>query len=118
VDFLFGLARNGRLVAEIETEVAQTRTEAEASGRAARRCRDFTWPTLNSWSRARRVVGEAEWTGGEANPRFVVTSLRRTEAEARHLYEADGDPQRLRLRLRFAGCAITDTKRINILTNS
>jgi Transposase DDE domain group 1 len=29
----------------------------------------------------------AEWTQGEANPRFVVTSLRRVEAGARQLYE-------------------------------
>ena len=29
----------------------------------------------------------AEWTAGEANPRFVVTSLTRQEHEARHLYE-------------------------------
>jgi len=29
----------------------------------------------------------AEWTQGEANPRFVVTSLSRQEHEARHLYE-------------------------------
>jgi hypothetical protein len=33
------------------------------------------------------VIGKAEWTGGEANPRFVVTSLGTAEAEARHLYE-------------------------------
>ena len=45
------------------------------------------WSTLDSWSRQRRVVGKAEWTGGEANPRFVVTSLTRREHEARHLYE-------------------------------
>ncbi len=45
------------------------------------------WSTLDSWSRQRRVVAKAEWTGGAANPRFVVTSLARTEHEARHLYE-------------------------------
>jgi len=33
------------------------------------------------------VIGKAEWTGGEANPRFVVTSLRPREVSARHLYE-------------------------------
>ena len=33
------------------------------------------------------VVAKAEWTQGEANPRFVVTSLKRSEAGARHLYE-------------------------------
>jgi hypothetical protein len=43
--------------------------------------------TLDSWSRSRRVVGKAEWTQGDANPRYVVTSLSRAEAEARHLYE-------------------------------
>jgi Transposase DDE domain group 1 len=88
VDYLFGLARNGRLAAEIATELAEARVEAEASGRPARRFRDFTWSTLDSWSRTRRVVGKAECTGGDANPRFVVTSLKPAEAEARHLYEA------------------------------
>ena len=88
VDYLFGLARNERLTAEIAAEMTAARAEAEASGKPARRFRDFTWSTLDSWSRSRRVIGKAEWTGGEANPRFVVTSLKPAEAEARHLYEA------------------------------
>jgi hypothetical protein len=87
IDYLFGLARNARLVGEIETEMSDARTESEASGKPARRFRDFTWATLDSWSRARRVVGKAEWTSGEANPRFIVTSLKAAEAAARHLYE-------------------------------
>jgi Transposase DDE domain group 1 len=87
VDFLFGLARNERLLTEIESELAAARTASEASGKPARRFRDFDYRTLRSWSRSRRVVGKAEWTGGEANPRFVVTSLKRREAKARHLYE-------------------------------
>ena len=33
------------------------------------------------------MIGKAEWTQGESNPRFVVTSLKRSEAEARFLYE-------------------------------
>jgi len=45
------------------------------------------WTTHNSWSHQRRVVAKAEWTQGEANPRFVVTSLKRTEIGARTLYE-------------------------------
>jgi len=49
--------------------------------------KDFQWSTLGSWSRRRRVVAKAEWTQGEANPRFVVTSLKRAEAAARQLYE-------------------------------
>jgi hypothetical protein len=87
VDYLFGLARNERLTAKISTEIEAARVEAEASGKPARCFRDFTWSTLDSWSRPRRVVGKAEWTGGAANPRFVVTSLKPAQAEARHLYE-------------------------------
>ena len=87
VDYLFGLARNARLVAEIAPELATAEAEATRTGKPARRFRDFTWSTLNSWSRSRRVVGKAEWTCSESNPRFVVTSLPRNEAEARHLYE-------------------------------
>jgi hypothetical protein len=85
---LFGLARNARLVAEIDGEMAEARTEAETTAKPDRRFRDFTWCTLDSWSRARRVVARAEWTQGEANPRFVVTSLKPAEAAARHLHEA------------------------------
>jgi hypothetical protein len=88
VDYLFGLARNERLTAEIEAEMMQARAEAEATGKPTRRFRDFAWSTLDGWSRSRRVIGKAEWTGGEANPRFVVTSLRRREVAGQPLYEA------------------------------
>jgi hypothetical protein len=87
VDYLFGLARNTRLVAMIEEELATARAAAEKTGRPARRFKDFQWSTLDTWSRRRRVVAKAEWTQGEANPRFVVTSLKRAEAGARLLYE-------------------------------
>jgi hypothetical protein len=87
VDFVFGLARNTRLVAEIEAESAAARAEAEASGKSARRFKDFRWSTRDSWSRRRRVIGKAEWTQSEANPRFIVTSLAATEHEGRQLYE-------------------------------
>ncbi len=87
VDYLFGLARNDRLTAEITAELAEAQTESERTGKPARRFKDFTWSTLKSWSRSRRIVAKAEWTGGDSNPRFVVTSLSRKEAEARYLYE-------------------------------
>src|SRR2546430_540648 len=87
VDYLFGLARNIRLVAMIEEELAAARAAAEKAGRPARRFKDFQWSTLDSWSQQRRVVAKAEWTQGEANPRFVVTSLKRAEVGARQLYE-------------------------------
>jgi len=33
------------------------------------------------------VLGKAEWTRGEANPRFIVTSLKATRGSAAFLYE-------------------------------
>jgi len=87
VDYLFGLARNERLVGVIEAELEQAAADSRRTGKPARRFKDFLWTTRDSWSRRRRVVAKAEHTQGEANPRFVVTSLKAEEAEARHLYE-------------------------------
>ena len=87
VDYLFGLARNSRLVAEIETELQAAAELSRKTGKPARRFKDLIWSTRDSWSRERRVIAKAEWTEGEANPRFIVTSLSRAEHEARHLYE-------------------------------
>src|SRR6202795_974832 len=71
----------------IKSDLAAARAAAEQTGQPARRFKDFQWSTLGSWSRRRRVVAKAEWTQGEANPRFVVTSLKRAEAAARQRYE-------------------------------
>ena len=79
--------KNSRLVGEIEGELAAAQEQSQKTEKPARRFKDFTWQTRQSWSRERRVVAKAEWTRGEANPRFVVTSLAREEHEARHLYE-------------------------------
>jgi hypothetical protein len=87
VDYVFGLAKNARLIANIEAELAQAEQDAKTSGQPARRFKDFLWTTLDSWSRRRRVVAKAEWTHGEANPRFIVTSLNADKAPMRDLYE-------------------------------
>jgi len=86
VDFLFGLAKNARLNAEIQTELAAVQAEP-TQRQAGATLQGLNLANLKSWSRKRRVVGKAEWTRGKANPRFVVTSLAREEHEARHLYE-------------------------------
>jgi hypothetical protein len=52
-----------------------------------RRFKSFMWMTRRTWSRRRRIVAKAEWTQGEANPRFVVTSLANDECKAKYLYE-------------------------------
>src|ERR671926_1362493 len=80
VGFVFGLARNERLVAAIQAELAAAAGESTATGRPARRFTELLWTTRDSWSRRRRVVAKAEWTQGEANPRFIVTSLKAREA--------------------------------------
>ena len=87
VDFVFGLARNARLVEEIAVELANAEEESRRTGQPARRFKDFRYATLDSWSRRRRVIGKAEWTQGEANPRFIVTSLKKAETNGRLLYE-------------------------------
>lgn len=87
VDYLFGLARNVRLEAEITAELAAAAAESAASGQAARHFKDFMWMTRDSWSRRRRVVGKAEHTPKGSNPRFVVTSLGAQDHDARALYE-------------------------------
>ncbi len=87
VHFLFGLQPNERLNAEIAGELARAAAKSRRTGKPARSFKDFRWATRRSWSRERRVVGKAEWTKHEANPRFVVTSLTRAECKPKYLYE-------------------------------
>jgi hypothetical protein len=86
VDYLFGLARNKRLLAEIEAELEEARAEHAQIGKPARRFKAFFYTTRNSWSRTRRVIGKAEHLDKGTNPRFVVTSLDPAIA-ARTVYE-------------------------------
>jgi hypothetical protein len=60
VDYLFGLAKNARLNAEIAADLAAAAEESAKAGKPARRFRDFTYRTRDRWSRERRVVGKAE----------------------------------------------------------
>jgi Transposase DDE domain group 1 len=87
IDFIFGLAKNARLNRAIGAELVEAREESRTTGRPARRFKELTWSTRKSWSRKRRVIGKAEWTQGEANPRFIVTSLTAADGDGRHLYE-------------------------------
>ena len=87
VDFVLGLARNARLVAKIAADLELAVAKSRRSGRPERRFTSFMWRTRTTWSRRRRVVAKAEATQGEANPRFIVTSLTRKACKARHLYE-------------------------------
>ncbi len=87
VDYVFGMARNARLVRAIGRDLYRAGVVCHRSSEPARRYRDFRYRTRKSWSRTRRVVGKAQHLPRGANPRFVVTSLRPRRADARRLYE-------------------------------
>lgn len=89
VDFVFGLQRNSLLEKAIARQLATAKKRCEATGNPARIFREFSYRTIRTWSRARRVIGKAEHTLVGPNPRFIVTSLKRTRAAygPRRLYE-------------------------------
>lgn len=87
VDYLLGLAKNARLQRILGGELQEAKQQFAATGQAARVFKDFTYQTRKSWSCQRRVVGKAEHLAKGSNPRFVVTSLKSEELDARKLYE-------------------------------
>ncbi|MFB3113023.1 MAG: IS1380 family transposase [Gemmatimonadales bacterium] len=89
IDFVLGLAKNERLIQEIESELAQAKCQFDATQQPARVFKDFRYRTQTSWSRSRRVIGKAEHLAKGANPRFVVTSLSAETFDARSLYEKE-----------------------------
>ena len=87
VEYVLGLAGNARLLAGIAPELRLARRRARRTGCPARVFKDFRYRTLDSWSAERRVIGKAEWTQGEGNPRFIVTNVHAAHGDARFLYE-------------------------------
>ena len=83
VDYLFGLARNARLVAMIEEELAAARAAAETRRPAAgaRRFKDFQWSSSIAGAKSAASSPRRSRREGK-DPRFVVTSLKRSEAGA------------------------------------
>ena len=57
------------------------------NGETSRVFAELKYETLDTWSRARRVVGKAEHMEGGPNPRFVVTSMTRIRFDAQSMYE-------------------------------
>jgi hypothetical protein len=88
VDYVFGVARNERLLRIIAAQLAEAKGEYERTGKPARVFSEFLHNTVKeSWSRDRRVVAKAEQLEGKENPRFVVTSLSAEQWPAQKLYE-------------------------------
>ena len=122
VYYVLGLAKNARLNQIIDGAMDRAKMRSCLTGVAAREFATFTYQTLDSWSRTRRVIGKAEYLPKGANPRFIVTNLPEDYATPEDLYEkvycARGDmenrikEQQLDL---FADRASTHTMRANQL---
>ncbi len=87
VEYVFGMARNKRLLRRLQADLEIAQRKHARTGQPVRRFKDFTYRTLKSWSRRRRIVGKAEFLDKGANPRFVVTSLSKKTIDGRQLYE-------------------------------
>jgi hypothetical protein len=77
VFYCLGLARNDRLQKHLQPLFEGLKGQIEA-GSLQSPCRAFTefeYATLDTWSRARRVIGKAEVLAQGENPRFIVTNL-------------------------------------------
>jgi hypothetical protein len=77
VFYSLGLARNGRLEEQLKGNFESLKAQIQEA-KVETPCRSFTefeYSTLNSWTKARRVIGKAEILPKGENPRFNVTNL-------------------------------------------
>jgi hypothetical protein len=89
VYYCLGKAMNSRLIEQLGPAQVRARERYCLGGApSVREFAEFEYQTLKSWSRPRRVVGKAEVTAGDDNPRFIVTNL---PAKA---FKGDPDRQR------------------------
>ena len=93
VFYCIGLAKNKRLIQELNDALFSARATAMLCGGYATEFDEFEYRTLKSWSRARRVIGKAQIMPKGENPRFIVTNLPAESIEPaarfapRHLYK-------------------------------
>ena len=87
VEYVLGLAGNGRLVRKIAPELRRARIKAKRTGQPARVFAEFQYRTRRSWGATRRVIAKGEWTNGAVYPRFIVTNLPDVFASPSFLYE-------------------------------
>ena len=77
VFYCLGLARNERLGERLKGNFENLKVDIKEA-KVEMPCRSFTefeYSTLNSWTKARRVIGKAEILAKGDNPRFIVTNL-------------------------------------------
>lgn len=85
--YCLGLARNERLQKALAPSFERLAQGAASAETPSRLYHDFSYKTIDSWSRPRRVVGKAEHCGDKPNPRFIVTNLSEKQWPAERLYE-------------------------------
>ncbi len=68
--------------------LVSTKLSEADGGKPARVFVEMTYQA-GKWPAPRWVIGKAEWTQGEANPRFIITNENPLEFDARELYEKD-----------------------------
>jgi hypothetical protein len=89
VTYLLGLAANPVLTRKLAGALQRARALSEAqAGAAARVFQEFTY-RAKRWHAPRWVIGKAEWTQGEANPRYIITNENPCFFHAPSLYEQD-----------------------------
>lgn len=87
VKYVFGQGSNSRLKQEVSEQMRDAEAAYEECALPTRFYRSFSYRTLQSWSRSRRVVGKAEYLPDGPNCRFVVTNVPASQMDAQALYE-------------------------------
>jgi hypothetical protein len=91
IDYVFGLARNPRLLDKAEKRMTQVEKRFRKTGKKQRLFGSFRY-AAETWDCSRRVIVKAEHLTKGPNPRFVVTSLKGDpEAIYDWIYCARGD---------------------------
>src|SRR5260370_12041588 len=68
VDYLLGLAKNDRLVAEIASELARAEVKSRRTGKPARYFKEFKWTTRHTSTPARRIAPQPDFTTSHPIP--------------------------------------------------
>tara|TARA_R100001132_G_scaffold26901_1_gene29887 strand:+ start:90 stop:1343 length:1254 start_codon:yes stop_codon:yes gene_type:complete len=86
VQYIIGLARNTRLQARVKLAEQVLERDYRRTGSKQRLVSEFIYAAA-SWNRPRRVLTRLEYGVQGVNPRFVVTNIAGSEADAVQLYD-------------------------------
>lgn len=84
IDYIFGIAKNPRLLALASDAIIEARERFEATRSYVRHFTSFPY-AAQTWSRERYVIAKVEHQEKGSNPRFVVTTL--DQFPARLIYD-------------------------------